>query len=118
MSSVQYDHTSALKHLSNAFGLEPLNPRVAAANDLSDCIDMERLARGEPADPIEIPEIDLSTFPHEDPKCHGALSFRTQSDLHKWMDANPGKWDPAYDLRSTDQMKVIVDFLRRDQRGR
>ena len=79
VSSVQYDHTSALKHLSNAFSLEPLNPRVAAANDLSDCIDLERLARGEPADPIEIPEIDLSTFPHEDPKCHGAPSFRTSA---------------------------------------
>jgi phospholipase C len=115
VSSVQYDHTSALKHLSNAFDLEPLNARVAAANDLSDCIDMERLARGEPADPIEIPEIDLATFPHADPKCHGTASFRTQSDLHTWLDANPGKWDPAYDLRGTDQMRVIVDFLRKDQ---
>lgn len=118
VSSVQYDHTSALKHLTNAFGLEPLNPRVAAANDLSDCIDMDRLARGEPAAPIEIPEIDLDSFPHMDPSCHGAPSFRTQSDLHKWMDANPGKWDPAYDLRGTDQMSVIVDFLRKDQGGR
>ena len=46
VSSVEYDHTSALKHLQTAFGLEPLNERMNAANDLTDCIDMERLAAG------------------------------------------------------------------------
>jgi phospholipase C len=118
VSSVQYDHTSGIKHLQNEFGLAPLTARSEAANDLSDCIDMERLARGEPADPIKIPEIDLSSFPHEDPKCHGGPSFRHQSALHEWLDANPGKWEPAYDMRGTDQMSVIRDFLREDQRRR
>jgi phospholipase C len=60
ISSVQYDHTSALKHLGNIYGLEPLNARMAAANDLMDCIDMERLKKGEWAEPIELPEITLN----------------------------------------------------------
>jgi phospholipase C len=59
VSSVQYDHTSALKHLGNVFGLEPLNPRMAAANDLMDCIDMDRLARGDWAEPVDVPAIEV-----------------------------------------------------------
>ena len=59
VSSTQYDHTSALKHLANAFDLEDLNPRMAAANDLTDCIDMERLAKGDWAEPIELPKIEV-----------------------------------------------------------
>ncbi len=60
VSSVQYDHTSALKQLATAFDLEPLNARMAAANDLTDCIDMDRLARGDWAEPIELPEITVN----------------------------------------------------------
>src|SRR5262249_55048161 len=116
VSSVQYDHTSGIKHLQNVFGLAPLTARSEAANDFTDCIDMERLARGEPADPIQIPDIDLDSFPHENAKCHGGPSFRHQAPLHEWLDANPGKWDPAWDMRGTDQMSVIRDFLREDQR--
>ncbi|HEY6034870.1 MAG TPA: alkaline phosphatase family protein, partial [Kofleriaceae bacterium] len=47
VSSVVYDHTSPLKHLQNVFGLETLNVRMDAANDLTDCIDMERLMANE-----------------------------------------------------------------------
>jgi phospholipase C len=61
VSSVQYDHTSALKHLAHAFDLEDLNPRMAAANDLMDCIDMDRLARGEWAEPIDLPKLEVKT---------------------------------------------------------
>ena len=50
---------SALKQLQDAFGLEPLNVRMDAANDLSDCIDMDRLAKGDWAKPAEIPAIDI-----------------------------------------------------------
>jgi phospholipase C len=117
VSSVQYDHTSALKHLQNVFGLEPLTAHTEAANDLSDCIDMDRLARGEPAPPVAIPDIDLSSFPYADPKCIGKPSFH-QAPLHEWLDENPGKWDPAYDIRGSDQMSVIREFLRKDQRRR
>jgi hypothetical protein len=61
-SPVQYDHTSALKHLQNAFELDPLTARVTAANDLSDCIDMERLAAGDWAEPVSLPKFE---FEHE-----------------------------------------------------
>ena len=119
VSSVQYDHTSAIKHLQNTFGLESLNARVDAANDLSDCIDMDRLARGEPAPPIELPAINVDDWPYDDAQCHGAPSFRHQGPLHEWLDANPGKWDPAYDIRGTDpEQRVIRDFLRKHQRQR
>ncbi|HWO19234.1 MAG TPA: alkaline phosphatase family protein [Kofleriaceae bacterium] len=117
VSSVQYDHTSAIKHLQNAFNLGPLTARTDAANDLSDCIDMDRLARGEPAPPIEIPEIDVNSFPYTNSRCIGKPSFH-QAPLHEWLDENPGKWDPAYDIRGTDQMSVIRNFLLEDQRKR
>jgi phospholipase C len=59
VSSVQYDHTSALKHLQNVFELDPLTARVDAANDLSDCIDMERLAAGDWAPPVQMPKFEF-----------------------------------------------------------
>ena len=37
--SAQYEHTSVLATLTRRFGLEPLNARVAAAADLSECLD-------------------------------------------------------------------------------
>lgn len=61
VSSVQYDHTSALKQLQTAFDLDGLTARMAAANDLTDCIDMDRLARGEWAEPISLPALEVKT---------------------------------------------------------
>ena len=69
VSSVQYDHTSALKQLQTHFGLAPLTPRMNLANDLMDCIDLDRLAAGEPADPIELPVVDRYQWPTTDPRC-------------------------------------------------
>ena len=77
VSSVQYDHTSALKHLQNHFGLEPLNERMNIANDLMDCIDMDRLAAGDPADPVTLPTVDRYAHPTTDPRCMGS-ALRTQ----------------------------------------
>jgi phospholipase C len=115
VSSVQYDHTSALKHLQTAFGLERLTARVDAANDLTDCIDLERLERGEPAPPIELPVIDSGEFPTNDTSCGGVGGFpRTVDDpLTAWADANPGKF-AGYDLRA-DQgayLRSISEYLR------
>ena len=69
VSSVQYDHTSALRQLQTHFGLEPLNERMNVANDLMDCIDLERLAAGEPADPIELPVVGRYAWPTTDARC-------------------------------------------------
>jgi phospholipase C len=119
VSSVQYDHTSALKELQNAFGLEPLNARMDAANDLTDCIDMDRLARGEWAPPVELPEINLDDWAWEDMKCKSAGGFRYNDPISEWVDQNPGKLGGAYDLRGADpEQQVVREFLRKHQRSR
>ena len=115
VSSVPYDHTSALKHLQNAFGLESLNVRMDAANDLTDCIDMERLAAGEPADPVEIPTIDLAAYPAiYTPACRGTGFKPVDNPITAWADANPGA---MLDWRrdGEDYHRGIVEFLRTAQ---
>jgi phospholipase C len=123
VSSVQYDHTSALKHLQNAFGLEPLNIRMDTANDLSDCIDMDRLAAGDWAPPIELPEIDLSQYPlatdpNTHPECKG-MAFRVANPISEWADVNRGKMLDYRSEREGDAYhRGIVDFLRTAQARR
>jgi phospholipase C len=65
VSSVVRDHTSALKHLEGMFGTQPLTARSSAATDLSELLDMDRLASGQPAAPIEIPAVtaDINMIP-------------------------------------------------------
>jgi phospholipase C len=99
VSSVVYDHTSALKHLQNAFDLETLNPRMDAANDLSDCIDMERLAKGDWEKPITIPEVNPEDWPAYEPPCLAGSPFKeAPNPISEWADANPGKFG-VYDIR-------------------
>lgn len=59
VSSVVHDHTSVLRHIETMFDLAPLTLRDAAANDLSDMLDLDRLARGEPAAPVSIPAVTI-----------------------------------------------------------
>ncbi len=119
VSSVQYDHTSGLKHLENVFGLEPLTMRSSAANDLTDCIDMERLAAGDPAAPITLPavEINESELP---PHCI-ASSFAPpvlDSDILVWADqqVDLGKLDLRDSVR--DYTYNIGDYLDKHNLGR
>src|SRR5262249_520439 len=65
VSSVVHDHTSVLKQIEKMFGLQPLTMRDAAANDLSDAIDADRLASGDADAPITLPQVmvDISTLP-------------------------------------------------------
>ena len=116
VSSVQYDHTSPLKHLQNTFELEPLNVRVDAANDLTDCIDLERLAAGQPAAPITLPALDSEEWPINDPSCQGEGGFfapQSHGPLNEWADKNPGKV-PGFDLRGDEELylRSIRRFLR------
>jgi phospholipase C len=89
VSSVVYDHTSALRHLEVTFGLEPLNQRTMAANDLSDFIDKDRMTRGDPRPPITLPEIDLSQWPQDPLACKGML--RVDHPIISWADENPDR---------------------------
>ena len=114
VSPVVYNHASALKHLQNTFGLASLTARVDAADDLTDCIDMDRLARGEPAPPIELPRIDTDEWPTLDPACMGSGGFLTAADpITEWADANPGAF-AGYDLRDdrAEYLRSIRTFLR------
>ena len=116
VSSVQYDHTSALKQLANAFDLESLTPRMSAANDLTDCIDMERLAAGDPADPIELPALDLSAWPR-DGRCEGTgFGARFLDPISEAADRDPTLF-AGYDLRDDHELYLasIEDFLRTHQ---
>jgi len=112
VSSVTYDHTSALKHLQNTFGLETLNPRMDAANDLTDCIDLERLAAGDWAPPVEIPMVDRYAWPTTDARCMSSGGFREIDPISEWATANPGKFAREFDLRGeTNGQQMIYDFL-------
>jgi phospholipase C len=98
VSSVVHDHTSVLKHIENMFGLAPLTMRDAAANDLSDAIDMDRLAAGVPDAPITLPTVtvDTSTF---DPLC--LMSDFKPSDIE--LAADRGVIPPELDRRAHAQ---------------
>jgi len=109
VSSVQYDHTSALRHLENVFGLDELTTRTAAATDLTDCIDMERLAAGQWAPPIELPTVNIADWPMT-ADCMATL--REDHPIIAWADANPERI-AGLDLRPelADYKKTIIDFL-------
>lgn len=112
ISSVQYDHTSALRHLQTAFDLEPLNSRMDAATDLTDCIDMDRLARGEWAPPAEIPMVDRYAWDTTSSRCIGS-GLRPRDPISEWADAHPGGFAPEFDLRGqTNDHKMIYDYVR------
>ncbi len=119
-SSVTYDHTSALKHLQTKFGLASLTARVDAANDLMDCLDLDRLAAGEPAPPITLPALDSDEWPTTDDACRSDGSFvRSPTALDpitEWADANP-KAFAGYDLRADREryLQSIHDYYRRNR---
>jgi phospholipase C len=120
VSSVVYDHTSAIKHLQNTFGLHPLTKRSEAATDLTDCIDMDLLAKGTPNPPIELPEIDLSQWPMNPQMCKPAGSFLVEPDpFSAWADANPERI-AGLDLRPQlpQYRKAIRDFLAQSRKVR
>jgi phospholipase C len=115
ISSVQYDHTSALKHLQNVFGLAPLTARSEAATDLTDCIDLERLERGEPRPPITLPMLDSNEWPVYHESCVAEGGFKQGHDpISQWADQNPGAFADYYDARGTEPAMIrnIREYLR------
>ena len=110
VSSVQYDHTSILKNIETMFGLEPLTARDAAANDLSDMIDTERLQAGDASEPITLPtvDIDAATIPDA---CRSVTPFK-KSDIEAWADAHP-ELSMEHDLRHkhAETLRYIGDYL-------
>jgi phospholipase C len=132
VSSVQYDHTSALKHLQNAFDLDPLSARVDAATDLTDCIDMERLKAGNWAEPIQMPQFTFEhaangditsvavggeTWPYTKSICAPGLSgFRTHCPVNDAANKSPEMFK-GFDLRGSEDQYLdsIHRFLAENQ---
>jgi phospholipase C len=129
VSNVEYNHASALKHLGNAFGLEDLNARMAGATDLTDCIDMERLAAGDWAKPIDVPEILVNTdsegnrisitsegvdYPWDDSCERQGAALRTMDPISQVADRFPHLFSLAPDLRPAHKEYIasIDRFLR------
>jgi len=99
-----FDHTSVLATVSRRFGLEPLNPRVAAAADLSSCIDPLHLDA--PLAPPQIPVIQLS---EQRLAARQALAVAEHSELAAALATRPAP--PGIDRRGeTDQ--VVRRVLR------
>lgn len=109
-SMVQYDHTSALKTLQNAFDLDRLTTRSDAANPLDDCIDMDRLAKGDWAKPIELPTINVADWPMGT-ECT-ATGFRPVDPVTQWANQHP-ELVKGYDLRGEEEeyRRTIRSFL-------
>ncbi len=115
VSSVVYEHCSILAHIEGMFGLEPLVARDAAARDLGDVIDLERLAAGEPAPPAPMPAIEIDESMIED------ATLRRRSALTDLeIIAEAGGFDPAHDARgeTRDLLYAIGDTLDRLNAGR
>jgi phospholipase C len=120
VSSVVFDHTSALKHIEDTFGLAPLTARSSAATGLADLIDLERLAAGEPSAPIALPavEIDETQLPAA---CTGAGPFSApfEHDILAWAEAERarlGHLDRRHE--TADYIHGIADYLDRHGLGR
>ncbi|HUJ60662.1 MAG TPA: alkaline phosphatase family protein, partial [Kofleriaceae bacterium] len=117
VSSVQYDHTSALKHLTNVFDLPTIQGQLAmrmnAANDLSDTIDMDRLDKDQWAKPVEIPSVDVTQWPMSSACDYNGSRI---DPITKWADDNPDKVR-GLDLRSElpEYRRTIIEFLREHQ---
>jgi phospholipase C len=113
VSNKVYEHCSALRQLEVAFALEPINARSMAANDLSDFIDAERLAKGDWAQPIEIPAVDptdATKWPMGAVCSSG--SVREAHPVLEWADAHP-EFLGDRDLRPElpEYRRMIRDFL-------
>ncbi|MBP6849725.1 MAG: hypothetical protein KA201_38555, partial [Kofleriaceae bacterium] len=118
VSSTVRDHCSVLAHLERQFGLEPLNARTMAANDLSDCIDENRIAAGDARAPITLPaiEIDESQLGADCAMIEGLID---DHPMHQLADRYPerfAKWDQRKNFR--DHLYFIGDYLEQHNAGR
>lgn len=97
VSSVVRDHASVLAHIAGMFDLEPLTQRVAAAEDLSELLDQERLDARDPAPPAAMPAIELDESTIEE-ECETGSILRVKSDMEELADR--GFFAPRFDRRS------------------
>lgn len=123
VSDTLYDHTSVLAFVERLFDLEPLTKRDAAANDLSDLLDTERLAARAPRSPITLPVITADEAVIYGPDCvfdvggvgggGGGLSASTgQKELEQLLAIKPrGELD-----RRRHADRIYDELVRRAER--
>ncbi|MEQ9503891.1 MAG: alkaline phosphatase family protein [Deltaproteobacteria bacterium] len=115
-----FDHTSVLAFVERLWGLNPLTPRDAAANDLSVLLDERRLRDDRPAAPLDLPRIDAEESVIYAPECvvsigpfAGALDLFGQPELTAFV-ANRFA-GTSFDRRhQTDT--IYEDFLKHAER--
>jgi phospholipase C len=115
--STRYDHTAPLKHLEAMFGLAPLTMRTTASPDLSDCLDLDRLARGEWAPPADLPAVEVNESDITDACQYGGKAADDHPLLllpRQFPDRFKGLVIP--DVRDT--LYLVGDYLERHNRGR
>ena len=105
------EHTSVLATLQTRFGIGALNQRMAAANDLSSCIDPTFVKSRTPQAPVAMPELQMSRAalrsrpvgprPDQHPELVAALEKR-------------GVWQSM--LRQADPERVLREQLADCQR--
>ena len=116
--STVYDHTSMLKHFEVKHGLGPLYMRSTGANDILDCLDLDRLERGEWAPPAEIPAIEVNEADITE-ACTAAAERRVDHVMLDFADRYPkifGRFDRRNEVR--DYLYTIGDYLDRHNMGR
>ena len=105
VSHVQYDHTSFLSTVTRRFGLSPLNGRVAAANDVSDCIDPNAAGSLHTPSPIALQSVLLKeNIVHE-----SIRESLGQDELARITLGRPATLEEK--RRATDQMLAAYDRL-------
>lgn len=121
VSDTLYDHTSVLAFVERLYGLDPLTSRDAAANDLSDLLDTERIEARAPAPPITLPEVQADEAVIYGPGCvidfdgatgRGLTASTGQPELERHLELHPR---PVLDKRrETD--RIYDAWLRRAER--
>ena len=74
--------------------------------------DLERLAAGDWAPPVEIPMVDRYAWPTTDARCMSSGGFREIDPISEWATANPGKFAPEFDLRGQTNEQQISAFFQ------
>lgn len=107
--STPFEHTSVLRHIENSYGLAPLGKRDAAANDLSDCLQLDAVGRkGITMPAVEVDESQLGDC--------GGKAF----DLHvmaEWAQARGIDLDKA-NRCGLDSVHAIGSYLDSRNLGR
>lgn len=105
VSHVQFDHTSFLSTVTRRFGLDPLNRRVASANDVRDCIDRNAVNTLAAPSAVALQSVALS-----ESVVHASIADSLgQTELAGVVMGRAATREEK--LRATDQMLVAYDRI-------